>query len=66
MGYMSKLQVISRKNNTEQYYLICPAALGKAMELARGESIEWVIEDKNTIILKRKPKHKKHIRRNKK
>lgn len=53
MGYLTKLQVISRKNNTEQYYLMLPAPLGKAMELVKGEQIEWVIEDKNTIILKR-------------
>lgn len=59
MGYLTKLQVISRKNNTEQYYLMLPAPLGKAMELVKGEQIEWIIEDKNTIILKRTPKHPK-------
>ena len=35
MGYLIKLQVISRKNNTEQYYLMLPAPLGKAMELVQ-------------------------------
>ncbi len=36
-----------------------PAPLGKAMELVKGDQIEWIIEDKNTIILKRTPKHPK-------
>ncbi len=53
MGYFTKLQVISRKNNTEQYYLMLPAPIGKALELVKSEDIEWIIEDKNTIILKR-------------
>ena len=58
MGYLTRLQVIQRKNNTEQYYLMCPAPVGKALELTKGESIEWIIEDKWTIILKRERKDK--------
>ena len=53
MGYFSKVQVIERANDTRQYYLICPAPLAQAMELNKGEEIEWVIEDKATIVLKR-------------
>jgi hypothetical protein len=59
MGYLTKLQVISRKNNTEQYYLMWPAPIGKALELVKGEPIEWIIEDKRTIILKREPVNKR-------
>jgi bifunctional DNA-binding transcriptional regulator/antitoxin component of YhaV-PrlF toxin-antitoxin module len=53
MGYLSKVQVIERANNTRQFYLICPAPLAEAMELEKGEPIEWVIEDKATLILRR-------------
>jgi hypothetical protein len=53
MGYLSKVQVIERANDTRQFYLICPAPLAQAMELEKGEEIEWVIEDKATIVLKR-------------
>jgi hypothetical protein len=53
MGYISKVQLIERANRTRQFYLICPAPLAEALELEKGESIEWVIEDRHTLILKR-------------
>ena len=59
MGYVSTMQVIQRSNNTRQYYLICPAPLAEALEIQKGESIEWVVEDKHTLTLKRAPKPKK-------
>ncbi len=54
MGYFSKVQIIQRRNKNRQYYLICPAPMAQALELEKSESIEWIIEDKNTLILKRK------------
>lgn len=53
MGFLSKVQVIERANQTRQFYLICPAPLAEALELTKGEQIEWVIEDKATLTLKR-------------
>jgi bifunctional DNA-binding transcriptional regulator/antitoxin component of YhaV-PrlF toxin-antitoxin module len=53
MGYLSKVQLIERANNSRQFYLICPAPLAEALELQKGEPIEWVIEDRNTLIVKR-------------
>jgi hypothetical protein len=53
MGYLSKVQVIERANQNRQFYLICPAPLAQALELAKGEEIEWIIEDKTTLVLKR-------------
>ncbi len=53
MGYLSKVQVIERSNQNRQFYLICPAPLAQALELAKGEEIEWIVEDKATLILKR-------------
>jgi hypothetical protein len=53
MGYLSKVQVIERSNQNRQFYLICPAPLAQALELVKGEEIEWVIEDKATLVLKR-------------
>lgn len=53
MGYHSKVQLIERANRTRQFYLICPAPLAEALELEKGESIEWVIEDRHTLIIKR-------------
>ena len=59
MGYLSTMQVIQRSNNTRQYYLICPAPLAEALEIQKGESIEWVVEDNRTLMLKRVPKPRK-------
>jgi bifunctional DNA-binding transcriptional regulator/antitoxin component of YhaV-PrlF toxin-antitoxin module len=53
MGYFTKVQVIERANQTRQYYLICPAPLAQALELEKGEEIEWVIEDRNHLVLRR-------------
>ena len=39
MGYVSKIQVIERKNDTRQFYLICPAPLAEALELTKVEAM---------------------------
>lgn len=59
MGYVSRLQVIERSNGNRQYYLICPAPLAQALEMEKGEVIEWVIEDKKTFTLRRRGEEKK-------
>jgi bifunctional DNA-binding transcriptional regulator/antitoxin component of YhaV-PrlF toxin-antitoxin module len=56
MGFLSKIQVIERSNHTRQFYLICPAPLAEALELEKGEAIEWIVEDRNTLVLKRPAK----------
>jgi hypothetical protein len=53
MGYLSKIQVIERANRTRQFYLICPAPLAEALELEKGEEIEWVVEDQATLRIQR-------------
>lgn len=53
MGFISKVQVIERANNTRQFYFICPAPLAEAMEFEKGESIEWVVVDKSTLTIRR-------------
>jgi bifunctional DNA-binding transcriptional regulator/antitoxin component of YhaV-PrlF toxin-antitoxin module len=63
MGYLSKVQLIERANQTRQFYLICPAPLAEALELQKGEPIEWVIEDRTTLILKRPTPPPARIRR---
>ncbi len=53
MAYLSKLQVIQRAGNNRQYYLICPAPLAAALELEKGEPLEWIIQDRNTLEIRR-------------
>jgi hypothetical protein len=52
MGYPTKIQLIKR-SKSEQWYINFPSAIAQAMEFDRGEVVEWLIEDKNTMILKR-------------
>lgn len=52
MGYPTKIQLIKRANS-EQWYINFPSAIAQAMEFERGEIVEWLIEDKNKLILKR-------------
>jgi len=53
MGYLSKLQVIQRGGQNRQYYLICPAPLAAALEMEKGEELEWVIKDRKTFEIRR-------------
>ena len=53
MAYHSKLQVIQRGAKNRQYYLICPAPLAAALEMEKGEELEWVIKDRNTFEIRR-------------
>jgi hypothetical protein len=61
MGYVSKLQVIERTSNGQkQYYLICPAPLAQALEMEKGETIEWIVKDRETLLIKRHTKKVSH------
>ena len=52
MGYPTKVQLIKRKAS-KQWYINFPAAIAQAMEFKRSEVVEWIIEDKATLVLKR-------------
>ena len=52
MGYKTKVQLIKRSKN-EQWYVNFPSQIARAMEFERGEVVEWYIEDKGTLALKR-------------
>jgi hypothetical protein len=52
MGFPTKIQVIKR-SASEQWYINFPSAVAQAMEFQKGEVVEWVIEDKQRMTLKR-------------
>jgi len=52
MGFPTKIQLIKR-TASEQWYINFPSAVAQAMEFQKGEVVEWVIEDKQRMILKR-------------
>jgi len=53
MGCPTKVQLIKRKES-EQWYINFPSAIAQAMEFERGEIVEWFVEDKGTLALKRR------------
>ncbi len=52
MGFPTKIQLINR-TASQQWYVNFPSAVAQAMEFQKGEIVEWVIEDKNRMTLKR-------------
>ncbi|MDR0288345.1 MAG: hypothetical protein LBI03_11660 [Clostridiales bacterium] len=52
MGYQTKVQMIKRAKS-EQWYIGIPAQLAQALEFERSEPVEWFVEDKSTLALKR-------------
>lgn len=52
MGYQTRVQHIQREKS-EQWYIGLPAQLAQAMEFEQGETVEWFVEDKSTLALKR-------------
>ena len=67
MGYQTKVQRIKRAKS-EQWYINLPSQLAQAMEFQQSEQVEWFIEDKATLALKRhtvpEPILKKNTRNN--
>jgi hypothetical protein len=53
MGFPTKVQLIKRKDS-EQWYINFPSAIAQAMEFERGEVVEWIIEDKTQLVLRRR------------
>lgn len=52
MGFPTKVQLIKRQAS-EQWYINFPSALAQAMEFSRGETVEWIVEDKSLLALRR-------------
>ena len=53
MGFPTKVQLIKR-SKSEQWYINFPAAIAQAMEFERGETVEWIVEDKSQMVLRRR------------
>ncbi len=52
MGYPVKIQKVERPTN-RSYYVNLPTALAEVMQVEKGEQFEWLLEDRNTLILQR-------------
>lgn len=52
MGYQVKIQHVQR-TGTSSFYVNFPVALAQAIAVTKAEEWEWLLEDKNTLILRR-------------
>jgi bifunctional DNA-binding transcriptional regulator/antitoxin component of YhaV-PrlF toxin-antitoxin module len=52
MGYKAKIQRVDR-GLTKSFYINLPAAVAEACNIEKGEEMEWLVEDKDTFVLKR-------------
>jgi hypothetical protein len=53
MAFPTKVQLIQRKDS-QQWYINFPSAIAQAMEFERGEVVEWIVEDKSQLVLRRR------------
>ena len=52
MGYPTKVQVI-RRARSEEFYVILPIALARALDFHKGERVEWTVQSRSELILRR-------------
>ena len=52
MGYKVKIQKVDR-GNTKSFYVNFPAAVAESAGIKKGEEMEWLIDDRDTFVLKR-------------
>lgn len=62
MGYTVRMQKVERPTN-KSFYLNFPAPIADSCEIEKGEEMEWLVEDRNTFVLKRKRKAKSFVRK---
>ena len=56
------MQKVERPTN-RSYYLNLPVVLAEALEISKGEEMIWLVEDKNTLLLRRtQAKPPRHLR----
>jgi bifunctional DNA-binding transcriptional regulator/antitoxin component of YhaV-PrlF toxin-antitoxin module len=61
MGYPTKIQRVDRPTN-QSFYAIIPAPLAQAFGIDKGEEFEWIVEDRNILVLKRLKTNKSRIK----
>jgi hypothetical protein len=64
VGYNVKIQKVERPTNTS-FYVNFPAAIAEATHIEKGEEMEWLVEDRNTFILKRIRERKSFLNKKK-
>jgi antitoxin component of MazEF toxin-antitoxin module len=58
MGYPTTVQLIDRKKS-EQWYVNFPAAIARGLDFKKGEIVEWTVETRQRLTLRRMRRKKK-------
>ena len=53
MGYPTKVQCITRPHN-QQWYVTFPNVLAQALALRKGETVEWEVESRQLLVMRRR------------
>lgn len=61
MGHKVKIQRVER-GSTKSYYVNFPASIAEAALIEKGEELEWLVEDRNTFVLRRVKEQKSFVR----
>lgn len=64
MGHSVKIQRVDR-GTTKSFYMNFPAALAEAAGIEKGEAFEWLLEDRNTFVLRREKPSKSILKKKK-
>ena len=52
MGYPTRVQLIQRKDS-QQWYINFPAPIAQALDFTKGETVEWTIQSRDCLLLRR-------------
>jgi bifunctional DNA-binding transcriptional regulator/antitoxin component of YhaV-PrlF toxin-antitoxin module len=61
MGHKVKIQRVER-GSTKSYYVNFPASIAEAALIEKGEELEWLVEDRNTFVLRRVKEQKSFVK----
>ena len=62
MGYKVRIQRVDRPTN-RSFYLNFPSPIADSVNMRKGEELEWLVEDRNTFVVKRAKPHKSFLRK---
>jgi len=57
MGFQTRVQLIQRQNS-RQWYINFPSACAQMMDFRKGELMEWVLDRRGELRLRRVPEQK--------
>jgi hypothetical protein len=62
MGYKVRMQRVDRPTN-RSFYLNFPAPIADSTNMQKGEELEWLVEDRNTFVIRRVKPRKSFLKK---